>query len=343
MQRPPVSVIIVTYNSAKYIGKCLESLKHGLQSNDEVIIVDNNSSDNTLEIISRLNIENLRVLKLRKNIGFPLACNIGAIEAKNNLLLFMNPDVIVPSGECIDKLVENFMKYKDVGGVQPKIYNAYTKLIDGVGGFMDILGHGFHLGEGEVDRGQYDEKMNILYATFACAMVEKRVYFKAGGMDNYFFLYNEDLDLALRIWLLGYRIVYEPRASAYHIGQHSTKRKPYISLYFGRRNRLLTVASTYPILIALIAISLLIATYVIGSFISWAVSRDKKDSFTFIKSVLGLWRNRDYIRLKRTFIASLPKKNTFYDLLRMGLIKTKLIGLTLYIRGVYRSKLFRVN
>ena len=340
MERPGVSVIIVTYNSAKYIEKCLNSLRINLGPRDEIIIVDNNSSDNTIETILRMKLPRLRVLKLRKNVGFPLACNIGALEARNNILLFINPDIVLGE-DCINKLVDALIEYSDIGEVQPKIYNAYTGLLDGVGGFMDILGHGFHLGEGEPDLGQYNERMNILYATFACAMIYRKLFFRIGGMDSLYFLYNEDLDLALRIWLHGYRAIYVPEAIAYHIGQHSTRRRPYVSLYFGRRNRLLTIAATYPWPLVLVTIPVLGAVYIAGSIFSRIRGKDKVDSFTFIKALISLWKKRSHILNKRLLVKSIARKNSLYDLLKMKLITTKLVGLILYIRGVYRMKLFK--
>ncbi len=325
-----VSVVIVTYNAGKYIESCLKNVMNSY-SVDEVIIVDNASYDNTIEVVRKnfgSNNSRLRIIRLRRNLGFPFACNIGVLQARNQYVVLMNPDVFVDPN-CIDELASFLDRNSDIVFVQPKILSP-KGYIDGVGGLMDILGHGYHIGKYERDRGQYNESRDIMYACFACTMVRRDIYLKLGGMDPRYFLYNEDLDIGWRAWLAGYRVSYVPGAIAYHVGQHATKKLPYHTIYFSRRNRLYTIYTNYPIPINIITSFVLIGFYIIlGIFSS---IRDKVEARITLRVISRFFRNLKYLARRRLLIV---RKRRFIYLIRSGLISLKFVGLRLYLAKSY--------
>ncbi|MEZ0344936.1 MAG: glycosyltransferase family 2 protein [Infirmifilum sp.] len=334
-ETPRVSVVIVTYNAGKYVIPSLRSVlaSHGAVV-DEVIVVDNSSSDDTMSLVEKHFGRDLkvRVVRLRRNFGFPLACNIGVDSAKNRFVVCMNPDVVVEP-DCFAKLVEAILGDESIAVVQPKILHP-GGYIDSAGGVMDVLGHGFHIGKFERDHGQYDEPRDILYASFACAMVRRDVYLKLGGMDPRYFLYNEDLDFCWRSWLAGYRVVYVPNAIAYHVGQHATRRLPYHALYFGRRNRLYTIFTNYPLPLAITASLLLLGFYVGLGMLS--IMRDRVEARLTLRIMSRFFRDLGYLTMKRTGLA---RRRGFFEIARRGLVSFKLMGLRLYLVKLYRRQL----
>lgn len=330
-----VSIVIVTYNASKYVVPCIRSVltPHGVTV-DEVIVVDNASSDGTVHLVEKCfgTDPRIKMIELRKNVGFPLACNIGVVNAGNEFVVLMNPDVIVEP-DCFAKLVEAMLSDERIAVAQPKILHP-GGFIDSVGGLMDLLGHGFHVGKFEKDHRQYDEPRDMLYACFACAMVRRDIYLELGGMDSRYFLYNEDLDFCWRCWLAGYRVVYVPTAIAYHVGQHATRKLPYHAIYFGRRNRLYTVFKNYPLLLAVATTLLLLASYSLVGF--KAIFSDRIESRLMLKIVSKFFSNAKYLARERMRIV---RKRGVRWFLKHGLIVPKLVGLRLYLENLYRRQL----
>lgn len=333
-----VSVIVITYNADKYIVPCLKSVlnSRGVVV-DEIIVVDNASSDDTVSLIEEYfsSDTKVKVVRLRKNLGFPLACNVSVARARNELVMLMNPDVVVDP-YCFARLVEVLSGNDNVAVAQPKILHL-GGYIDSAGGMMDVLGHGSHIGKFERDYGLYDEPSDILYATFACAMVRRSIYLRHGGMDSRYFLYNEDLDFCWRSRLSGYQVVYVPKAVAYHIGQHVTKKAPYHSLYFGRRNRLFTIFTNYSLPLNIITSGILTSLYI--ALIPYSIIRgDKMESRIMIYMLMNIPKHMKYLAYKRFLVSRLRKLGDF-TLIRRGLITTKLIGLRLFLTELYKRML----
>jgi len=335
MEIPRVSIVIVTYNAEKYITKCLESIlaSRGVEI-DKIIVVDNASNDNTTKLLKERfgNDSKIKVIELCKNIGFPLACNIGVAHANTDLVVLMNPDVIVDP-YCFANLASFMYRDSEVAVAQPKILHP-GGYIDSAGNYMDLLGHGFHLGKLEKDYGRYDSPREILYACFACAMVRRSIYFMLRGMDPRYFLYNEDLDFCWRCWLAGYRVLYVPKAVAYHIGHHASRKVPYHAIYFGRRNRLYTIFANYPLTLAVATTALLLALY-IGLCIASSIS-DKYESRLMLKIIARFAKDLKYLARKRLEI---PRRRSFSEFIERGLIVPRLVGLRLFLARFYRWQL----
>ncbi len=335
---PSVTIIIVTYNSGKFLNATLRSIASNdyyYTSSVEVIVVDNNSSDNTLEVLEKAKKTyktDVVTIRLRKNVGFAKACNIGALASKGKYLFFLNPDVVL-SNSTIRLLVEFLDNNTDVGVVQPKILSYDGTRIDSAGGFMDFLGHGYHRGFNEPYQGQYNEITDIMYASFAAAMVRRELYLKLGGLRPEYFVYGEDLDFSWRVWISGYRVVYYPYALVYHMGGHSTRKLKYLTLFNTRKNRLETIFTNYLSLRnALTATIILSIFYLLGSFIG-LIKHNKEDTLSFINALRWFYRNINSISIRRKQVATLKKIIDDSYLFKKKLVSMKLKGAISYLLG----------
>jgi len=333
-----ISVIVVTHNARRYIVPCLRSV---LDSRgvivDRVVVVDNASSDDTVDLVERhfSSDPRVKVVRLRRNVGYPLACNIGVTHVGTEFVVLMNPDVVVDP-YCFANLASYMSRDEKIAVAQPKILHP-GGYIDSAGGLMDLLGHGFHIGKFERDHGQYDSPRDILYACFACAMVRRGVYLRLGGMDSRYFLYNEDLDFCWRCWLASYHVAYVPSAVAYHVGQHATRRVPYHAIYFGRRNRLFTIFTNYSLPLGMLSSVLLASLYAV--LIPYAAARgDRVESRIMIDVLVSVVGHLRYLVRRRALTSSFRRVGDF-ELVRRGLITLRLVGLVLFMGKLYRRLL----
>jgi hypothetical protein len=172
---------------------------------------------------------------------------------------------------------------------------------------------------------------------FACAMVRRSVYLRLGGMDSMYLLYSEDLNFCWRCWLSGYRVVYAPSAIAYHVGQHATRRVPYHAIYFGRRNRLLTVLANYSLPLALFSATMLYTLYV-ASTIGALLLKDPYEARVMYRLLSSLPKYIRYAIRKRVFVSGLLRVGDL-ELLKRELIIPKVVGIKLYLGRLYRKQL----
>jgi len=229
---PSVSIIIVTYNSENTIQDLLISLKRSISEKDEVIIVDNASEDKTLEIVERFKntygLYNLRILKFSKNSGYAAAANKGAEVAKNDYLVFINPDVVLPKNW--KNKVLNYLKRQDVGAVGA--ISNYVLDHQHLRRFS-LLGCLFSENELKDNVDLIDRHLELLYDNsyedkkllvgFFLA-TKKEVFERVRGFDEKLFLGMDDLDYSLRLREIGYRLVLPKDLFIYHKGHVSFKK-----------------------------------------------------------------------------------------------------------------------
>jgi len=217
---PTVSICIVNYNGKKYLKECLESLKEldYPKNKYEVIMADNASSDGSVEYVKK-EFPWVKILELDKNYGFCKANNLCAKEAKGEYLVFLNNDTVVTKS-WLKYLVEGVLSEKDVISAGCKMLKPYKindkNVIDYAGGKISPDGGGIY--EGMLDT--YQEKYNVKkYTGFGCGagvIVKKDFFLYTGGFDEYFFAGFEEIDLGLRVWRYGYRVIYAPKSVMYH-------------------------------------------------------------------------------------------------------------------------------
>ena len=259
-----IAVVILNWNGKDYVLDCLESVEKlntaGMKM--EIIVVDNGSTDGSLEIIQKLKIKNqnnnskLKIVKNNKNLGFTGGNNVGikyALENGADYIILLNSDTIVDK-DLIIQLIEVAKSDSRIGIVGPKIYFApgreyhqdwYSQKERGkvfwyAGGIIDwnniLL---FHRGVDEVDQGQYDKQIETDFVSGCCLLVKKKVFEKIGLLDDRYFLYLEDADFCQRAKRAGYKVIYTPKAALWHLNAGSSLVGGDLHDYFITRNRLL--------------------------------------------------------------------------------------------------------
>jgi GT2 family glycosyltransferase len=203
-----LSIIIVSYNNRELLRHCLQSVYENTNVSYEVFVVDNNSQDNTLQMVQEY-YPQVKVIDNQENVGFARANNQALRQAQGRYLLLLNNDTFV-LGDCFDQLVRFMDRQPNVGAVSPKLLNS-----DGV--TVQIQGSGVH-------KKQWlsAKPVPVSFISGAAFMVRRETYKNVGGLDEKFFFYNEDLDWCKRIRSYGWEIYYYPDSAVIHYGGKST-------------------------------------------------------------------------------------------------------------------------
>jgi GT2 family glycosyltransferase len=217
--QPRVAVIVVNWNGRDVTLECLRSLSALTFPNADLIVVDNASSDGSVEAI-RAGYPNVALLAMPKNLRFAGGNNAGIREALAHgadMVLLLNNDTVVDP-DFLTHLVTRMEADPSNGMVAPKIfYFDQTDKIWFAGGIISMwTGTMKHIGIREVDRGQHDTVGEIAYASGCCMLVRADVIRKIGLLDESYHMYTEDADWSMRARRAGYAIVYEPAARVWH-------------------------------------------------------------------------------------------------------------------------------
>ena len=221
-----VSVTIVTYNSGRFIKRCLESVLDQKYPFREIIVIDNNSTDGTIDILEPFE-DRCQIVYNEENIGFSAAQNQAIAMSNSEWVLTLNPDVLLLQG-FIEALVT-------AGNIDPKVGIVCGKLLTMTATFdfpeeptVDSTGiyftpHLRHLDRGslQVDNGSFRNYEYVFGATAAAALYRRDmvndILVQGEFFDNDFFAYREDADVAWRAQLMGWKCLYAPYAKGYHV------------------------------------------------------------------------------------------------------------------------------
>lgn len=215
-----VSVVIPNYNGAQFLPDCLNSLKKQRFQEFEVILVDNGSEDESISTALHVYPE-LRLVELKENTGFAYAVNAGIRAAKGEYVILLNNDTIAFPG-----FVEN--QYKMIRN-KPRVFSCSALMlqnknrdrVDDAGDGMCALGWSFALGKDKPVSG-FGVPHEVFASCGGAAIYRRELLFELGLFDNEFFAYLEDMDIAYRARLAGYKNLYNPHARVYHVGSGST-------------------------------------------------------------------------------------------------------------------------
>ncbi|MFC2159566.1 glycosyltransferase [Actinomycetota bacterium] len=215
-----VSVVMVNYNSSYLVMKeCLQSLRNQTHKNLEIIIFDNNSSNQ--EVLDEIKIEfpRIKVIYSKKNLGYGEGLNQAISHAGSELILISNFDVVY-NIDAVQQMVKLINEIESVYiGVAPKIKLYFQReFIESVGLYIDDYLNLGHYGLGQLDLSQYNRCEDIFGISFVSALVRRRAFLKdkVGPIDPGFFLFYEDVDFSYRAALHGYKFRSCPQAILYH-------------------------------------------------------------------------------------------------------------------------------
>ena len=212
-----VAVVIPALHRPDLTARCIESvLRQGLPSNDFEIIVVENDADHG-PVLPNPFPPHVRQLLLTENLGFTGAINRGIEASSSEYALLLNNDVEL--GPEFLKLLLNRMESAPQAALAggKLLMAAEHAVLDGAADALLLGGGAYRLGHGDPDQGQFNSA-DVLACCGAALLARRSVLDEVGGLDNGFFAYLDDVDLALRVRLRGHRVVYVPEACAYHVG-----------------------------------------------------------------------------------------------------------------------------
>ncbi len=222
MKKPLVSVLVLNWNGMEHLEECFSSLVEGCQREDvEFVLLDNASTDESVAFVRERFSDDPRIVVecLDKNYGWSGGNNRGivrAIERGAKYIFLLNNDTKVERG-CIENLIDMSEAYPDVGGLAPKmLLYGQPWLLNSVGLECSIIGSAWDRGLGRVDTPRWNEVSEVIGICGGAMWLRADVLAKVGSLPEEFFIYLDDLDLCLRIWNAGYRILTCPNAVVYH-------------------------------------------------------------------------------------------------------------------------------
>jgi GT2 family glycosyltransferase len=232
MDAPLISVAIVTWNRKDDVLTTIKSVYDQSYKNYEVVMVDNSSTDGTVDAV-RQAYPDVRVVALERNLGPTGGRNAAIAAAHGEILFFLDSDASLGQ-DTLAITAEKFKAEQDLGVVACKVINAYTQQLDEVGG--RIFSHG---AEAEMEFFSYS------FSECGCA-IRKEVFERAGMFWDFLFFGREGEELGLRIWDAGYKILYSPHTVVYHRVSPNKRVTGGKREYFDLRNSLYVYLVRYP-------------------------------------------------------------------------------------------------
>lgn len=215
MSNTIVSIIIPNWNGLDHLEICLPSISKQTFKNFEVIVVDNGSSDQSVDFV-KTNFPNFKIIKFKKNWGFSKAVNVGIKYSTSNYIFLLNNDTEIDKN-CLKYLLEAAKSHLEVGFIAAKILNFSSRnLIDNAGDYIDSVGHLHSRGFGKKDGPEFSREQYIFASSGGGSLFKREVFKKVGYLDEDYFFYMEDIDLCLRAQLAGFKGWYQPKARIYH-------------------------------------------------------------------------------------------------------------------------------
>lgn len=244
-KEPLVSVVIANWNGKSYLRECLSSLKNQTYPHLEIIVVDNGSSDDSLEFMET-NFPKIVVIKNRSNLGFAKANNLGILAARGKYIATLNNDAVAEP-DWIENLLAAAQKRNDVAMFASKILSfSNPKLIESAGLLLYPDGIAGRRGYLEKNNSKYTKEEEVLLPTACAALYRKEQLLACGLFDKDYFAYCEDTDLGLRMRLLGMTCLYVPDAMVYHHYSGTSRANLSSKVYLVERNRLWTALKCFP-------------------------------------------------------------------------------------------------
>lgn len=239
-----VSIIIVNWNGKHWLMNCIPSLYKQKYKNFEIILVDNGSTDGSIDWIEN-NYPKLKIVKNKINLGFAEANNQGFKRVSGKYVLFLNNDTVV-TNDFLTILVRGLEKNPQIASLQSRmLLMDYPKKLDSVGAFLTATGFLYHYGIAKNWQKKYDKKIPVYSAKGACMIFKKNVLDETlvdgEVLDNDYFAYFEETDLCHRVWMAGYEIYFEPKSVIYHkMGGTSNDMKNSFIQFHSFKNRINT-------------------------------------------------------------------------------------------------------
>jgi len=247
------AIVILNWNGQELLEKFLPSVvAHSPAETAEIVVADNGSTDRSADMLKR-QFPSVRLIALDRNYGFAEGYNLALQQVNAQYAVLLNNDVEVTAG-WLDAPLSIMDNDLSIAGVQPKLRSwrnkAFFEYAGAAGGFLDRYGYPFCRGRAlhivEEDKGQYDTQVDVFWATGACFFIRTDVFKSVGGFDARFFAHQEEIDMCWRMRCRGYRLIYTPQSTVYHVGGATLAAENPHKTFLNFRNSLLMVYKNTP-------------------------------------------------------------------------------------------------
>ena len=246
-----IAVVVLNWNGAKLLEQFLPSI---IQYSDEakIYVADNASTDTSIAVIKE-QFPSVTIIQNDGNYGFAKGYNVALQQVQEEYYALVNSDVEVTEN-WLTPVLSIFETEPNVGIIQPKILDyknkAYFEYAGAAGGFIDQFGYPYCRGRIfetiEKDNGQYNDELEIFWASGACFFIRKEVYQKLNGFDGDFFAHQEEIDLCWRAFNLGYKAKYTSQSVVNHVGGATLNESNPKKTFLNFRNSLLMLTKNLP-------------------------------------------------------------------------------------------------
>ncbi len=247
-----ITVAVINYNGMQFLEELLQSLADQTYRHFDILFIDNGSTDDSVALVKN-RYPDVQLIANDRNLGFAHAGNLGIKRSENDYVALLNTDLRLDPA-WLESLAASIGCYPLIAAVASKLrFYDRPEVLNGIGGAMNRLGYTWDLGMNEVDRGQLDHPTEVLFASAGAALFNRTAFQEAGGFDETFFMYHEDVDLCWRLWLMGFRVVTAPSAIVYHHFGGATKAAKGMKWreHLGERNNMRALLKNYELRTAL--------------------------------------------------------------------------------------------
>ena len=249
---PLVSIVILNWNGRKYLEQFLPSVTASTYSNFNIVVADNGSTDDSVSFLNAA-YSNVKIILLKQNYGFAKGYNEALRQVQADYYVLLNSDVEVSPG-WIEPIIALMERDRSIAACQPKLLRYTDRNIfeyaGACGGWIDKFGYPFARGRifdvDEKDEGQYDEVAPVFWASGAAMFVRAKLYHTTGGLDEYFFAHQEEIDFCWRLQLRGYSVYSCPQSVVYHVGGGTLPNGNSRKVFLNFRNNLIMLAKNMP-------------------------------------------------------------------------------------------------
>lgn len=250
---PKVCVVILNWNGLNYLKEFLPSVCASTYPNLDIVVGDNASTDHSVQFLLE-NYPEIRIITNDRNYGFAGGYNRVLAQLDGDYFILLNSDVEVEAG-WIEPLIRLMESDPEIAAAQPKILSHANKHLfeyaGAAGGYLDMLGYPFCRGRifdtVEADSGQYNTATEIFWASGAAFFIKRTNWLEMGGLDEDFFAHMEEIDLCWRLKNKGYKIMYCPGSSVYHVGGGTLNAENPYKTYLNFRNNLVLLQKNLPL------------------------------------------------------------------------------------------------
>lgn len=251
--QPHVAIALLNYNGRHHLAKYLPSVLNVSYPNHSVWVIDNASTDDSVAWL-RQQYPQVKLLQNPMNGGFAQGYNMGLSHIDAPYIFLLNTDVFVTQ-DVLQPLVRTMERQPNLASIQPRICadtnRQFFEYAGAAGGLMDSLGYPFCRGRlfesVEKDEGQYNDEVEVFWASGAAMLLRKEAFEKLGGFYSYFFMHNEEIDLCWRARNSGWKVGYNGKAVVYHLGGGSLAKESPRKTWFNFRNNLVMLTRNMPV------------------------------------------------------------------------------------------------